>query len=114
MIRKSFFAAALLLITVSGMAGTIGNGMWSPNGCGTEPPAPAIDQGSVDAYNLSVKAVNEWQKLANTYNTCLINEANTDNAIIAKTANDAQARLRAAIDKINTDVTAAKAKLDKQ
>jgi hypothetical protein len=114
MIRKSFFAAALLLTTVSGMAGTIADGIWSPNGCGTEPPAPAIDQDSVSSYNLSVKAVNEWQKIANAYNTCLINEANADNALIAKTANDAQSRLRAAIDKINNDVTAAKAKLDKQ
>lgn len=63
-------------------------------------------------YNKSVKAINEWQQKANTYNTCLINEANSDNALIAKVANEEQSRLRAAIEKIKTETMAAKAKLD--
>lgn len=95
-----------------GTAGTITNGKWSPSGCGTEPVVPVIEQSSVDAYNKSVKAINEWQQKANSYNTCLINEANADNALIAKMANEEQSRLRAAIEKIKTDTGAAKAKLD--
>jgi hypothetical protein len=113
MIQRAFITAVIMLATVSaGTAGTITNGTWSPSGCGTEPVVPVVEQGSVDAYNKSVKAINEWQQKANTYNTCLINEANADNALIANTANEAQSRLRAAIEKIKTDTDAAKAKLD--
>ena len=114
MIKRLFFAAAMMLTAVSGMAGTIMNGIWSPSGCGTEPVVPVIDQGSVDAYNRSVKAINDWQQKANTYNGCLIKEANADNSLIANSANDEQTRLRAAIEKIQTETTAAKAKLDKK
>jgi hypothetical protein len=115
MIQRIFFTAAIMIATASvGTAGTITNGIWSPSACGTEPVAPVIEQSSVDAYNQSVKAINEWQQKANAYNTCLINEANADNALIAKMANEEQSRLRAAIQKIKTDTTAAKAKLDRQ
>ncbi|MFZ2168034.1 MAG: hypothetical protein WAW61_00190 [Methylococcaceae bacterium] len=104
-----------MLATVSaGTAGTITNETWSPSACGTEPVVPVIEQGSVDAYNKSVKAINEWQQKANAYSTCLINEANADNALIAKIANEEQSRLRMAIEKIKTDMDAAKLKLDRQ
>jgi len=56
-----------MLAIVSGTAGTITNGVWLPSGCGTEPVVPVIDQNSVDAYNQSVKAINDWQQKANTY-----------------------------------------------
>ena len=115
MIQRTFFAAVIMVATASvGTAGTITNGAWSPSGCGTEPIVPVIEQSNVDAYNKSVKAINEWQQKANAYNTCLINEANADNALIAKTANEEQSRLRAAIEKIKTDATIAKAKLDRK
>jgi len=104
----------MMLAAVSGTAGTIANGIWSPSGCGTEPAVPVIDQSSVDAYNQSVKAINDWQQQANAYNACVIKEANTDNSLIANAANDEQARLRAAIEKIQAETTAAKAKLDKK
>jgi hypothetical protein len=74
--------------------------------------APVIEQSSVDTYNKSVKAINEWQQKANTYNSCLINEANADNALIAKTANEEQSQLKAVMEKIKADTDAAKAKLD--
>ena len=115
MIQKILFTAAIMLATITaGTAGTITDGAWSPSGCGTEPMAPVIEQSSVDAYNKSVKVINEWQKKASTYNTCLINEANTDNALIAKTANEEQSRFRAAVEKIKTETDAAKAKLDRK
>ncbi len=112
MINRLFFAATLMFTAVSGSAGTILNGSWSPGSCGSEPVVPVIDQSSVDAYNQSVKAINDWQQKANAYNGCLIKEANADNAVIANAANDEQARLRAAIEKIQAETTAAKAKLD--
>ncbi len=114
MIKRLFFAAAIMFTAVSGTAGTITNGTWSPSGCGAEPVVPVIDQSSVETYNQSVKAINDWQQKANTYNNCLINEANADNSLIANSANDEQARLRAAIEKIQAETTAAKAKLDKK
>jgi hypothetical protein len=115
MLQKIFFTAVIMAATVSvGTAGSITNGTWSPSDCGAEPVAPVIEQSSVDAYNKSIKAINEWQQNANTYNTCLINQANADNALIAKTANEEQSRLRATIEKIRIETDAAKAKLDKK
>lgn len=114
MMKRLFFTATMMLTAVSGMAGTITNGVWTPSSCGTEPVVPVIEQGNVDEYNQSVKAINDWQQKANAYNGCLIKEANADNSLIASSANDEQARLRAAIDKIQTETTAAKAKLDKK
>lgn len=113
MIRRMIFIAAIMLTAGSGTAGTIANGTWSPSGCGAEPVPPVIEQSSVDAYNQSVKAINEWQKKANAYNTCLIDEANKDNTLIAKAANDEQSRFRALIEKIKSDTDKAKAKLDR-
>ena len=112
MIQRTFFTMAILLATVSaGTAGTITNGLWSASGCGTEPVAPAIEQDSIDAYNKSIKAINDWQVKAQTFNECVIKEANADNILIAKTANDQQNRLRSVLDKIKNDMDAAKAKL---
>jgi len=115
MIQKFFFAAIIMAASVSaGMAGIINDGTWSPSACDTEPAVPVIEQSSIDDYNKSIKAINEWQQKANVYNTCLINEANADNALIAKAANEGQGRLRAAIEKIKTEMEAAKAKLEKK
>jgi hypothetical protein len=112
MIQRTFFTMAMLLATASaGTAGTITNGVWSASGCGTEPVAPAIEQDSIDAYNKSIKAINDWQVKAQTFNECVIKESNADNALIAKTANDQQNRLRSVLDKIKNDMDAAKAKL---
>ncbi len=114
MIKQLFFTATVIFITFTATAGTIINGVWSPSSCGTEPVVPVIEQDSVDAYNKSVKAINDWQKKASAYNSCLINEANADNSLIANSANEEQARLKAAIDRIQTETSAAKAKLDKK
>ena len=113
MIQRSFITAAIMVATVSvGSAGTISNGAWSPSGCGIEPVAPFVEQDSVDAYNRSIKTINEWQQKASTYNTCVIDEANTDNALIAKTATEEQKKFRATVERIKTATDAAKAKLD--
>ncbi len=115
MIKQTFLNLAILLSVNSvSFAGTIANGVWSPSACGTEPVAPAIEQDSIDAYNKSVKAINDWQTKAQAFNECVINEANADNAIIAKTANDQQSRLHGILDKIKSDMVAAKAKLIKK
>ncbi|MCK9636849.1 MAG: hypothetical protein M0R41_11290 [Methylobacter tundripaludum] len=114
MIKRLFFTAAMMLTASTGMAGTIANGVWSPSGCGSEPVVPVIDPSSVETYNQSVKAINDWQQKANAYNGCVIKEANADNALIANAANDEQARLKAAMEKLQAETTAAKDKLDKK
>jgi hypothetical protein len=114
MIQTAFFTAVILVAGISiGTAGTI-NGTWSPSSaCGTEPEPPAIDQSSVDGYNNSVDAINAWQQKANTYNSCMVNEANADSAIITKSASELQSRFRATVEKIKADIEAAKANLNK-
>ncbi|MDI1292771.1 MAG: hypothetical protein PSV18_08495 [Methylobacter sp.] len=114
MIKRLSLTATMMLTAVSAVAGTITNSIWSPSGCGAEPSVPVIDQASVNAYNKSANAINDWQQKANAYNSCMMNEANSDNAIIANAANNQQARLKAAIEKIQTETTAIKAKLDKK
>lgn len=103
-----------MLAAVPAMAGTIANGTWTPTGCGAEPKVPLIEHDNIDAYNKSVRAINDWQQKANDYNSCLIKEANADNTLIANSANDEQARLRATIEKIQAETASAKAKLDKK
>lgn len=113
MTQRTFLTMAILLAAVSvGTAGTITNGSWSASGCGPEPVAPAIELSSIDAYNRSIKAINDWQTKAHAFNECVIKEANADSALISKTANDQQSRLRSVFDKIKNDMDAAKAKLE--
>ena len=113
MLQKTFFTAVILVAAASvGTAGTISNGAWSPSACGTEPEVPVIEQDSVESYSQSIKTIDEWQQKAYAYNSCVINEANADNAVIVKTANEKQNKLRATVEKIKTDTDAAKAKLD--
>ena len=115
--KKSFMTALMIFATVSvGTAGTISNGVWAPKACGIEPEIPIVQsqQDNVETYNQSIHMINEWQQKTNAYNSCVINEANADNAVIAKTATEQQNKFRAAVEKIKIATDAAKAKLDKQ
>jgi hypothetical protein len=93
-------------------AGTLANGMWTPVGCGVKPDAPVIDERNAEVFNKSVAAINDWQSKNKAYFECLIKEANTDNAIIAESANKAQAANRETIEHISATANAAKKKLD--
>jgi hypothetical protein len=108
------FLSILLLATVTSVcsAGTINKGVWTPNGCGTEPALPAINQSNVDGYNKSVKTINEWQQKVSVYSGCVVKEANEDNASVAKYANEHQAKLQKMTEKVHAETEAAKAKLD--
>lgn len=112
MMKQTFFSIGILVASISvGTAGTIVNGVWSPVGCGTEPIPPAVVTTSVEAFNQSVKVIKDWQQKNSTYNSCLIDEANKDNILISKIANEEQARFQAALEKIKADAAAATAKL---
>ena len=114
MMKITFFTLLLMTANISVcMAGSINNNVWSANACGNEPEVPTIKQDNIETYNQSIKAVNEWQQAANAYNSCVVNEANTDNALIAKIANEMQNKFRLTVEKIKVDADAAKALLDK-
>ena len=113
MIKRLFVTVIIMLATVCGTAGTITNGIWLPNGCGVKPEVPVIEQDSIDAYNKSIKVINDWQQKAIGYNKCLINEANMEISLIANSANNEQAGLNASIEKIQAETAAARARLNK-
>lgn len=93
-------------------AGTLANGKWSSASCGNKPEEPTVDQTNVEAFNQSVAKINAWQQQAKVYYACLVKEANADNAVIADTANAAQAEYRATTERIGREAGAAKKKLE--
>jgi hypothetical protein len=101
-----------LTIPVSVHAGTLIDGTWSLATCGNKPETPTIDQTHVEAFNQSVAKINAWQQQAKAYYECLVKEANTDAAIIADTANAAQADYRATVERIGREADAAKKTLE--
>jgi uncharacterized coiled-coil protein SlyX len=112
--RQSALFAVILLSAVSSVcsAGTIAKGVWSPSGCGAEPPAPQVNQTTVENFNKSIKPINDWQDKMNAFNTCLVKEANDDLASVNKSVTERQAKLKALLDKVQADTTAASAKLE--
>ena len=105
---------AILAVAFAVNAGTLDNGNWSPGGCGTLSEAPAVDSSNVDAINKSIAAVNEWQKQVQSYDECMIKEANADTATIANSANAQQTRYREASQKINAEAAAGREKFSNQ
>lgn len=115
MAQRIFFTVAMQLSFVSfSVAGTLANGIWTPGACGIRPTVPVIEDKDVDAYNQSVKEINDWQKKVSDYNSCVVKEANQDNDVIAKAANAEQARFNLEIEKVKNDSSIAKSKLDKK
>jgi len=114
--RPMVLAAALILCApIAAIAGTLTDATWAPSeACGAKPAVPTLNDSSIESYNKSVAAINEWQKKANAYYACLIKEANADNAVIADTANREQEAYRQAVQTIGDKAAAAKKKLDSQ
>ena len=105
---------AMLAVAFAANAGTLNNGNWSPSGCGTLSEAPAVDSSSIDAINQSIAAVNEWQKQVQSYDECMIKEANADTSTIANSASAKQTQYREASKKINADAAAGREKFGRQ
>lgn len=113
MTKNTFrFLALALAAPLYANAGTLIDGKWSLAACGNKPETPAIDQTNIEAFNQSVAKINAWQQQAKAYYECLVKEANTDNAVIADTANAAQAEYRATVESIGKEADAAKKKLE--
>ncbi|SES68566.1 hypothetical protein SAMN05216326_1025 [Nitrosomonas marina] len=105
--------SGLILIQASGHAGSLVNGHWTPAHCGAEPEPPVINTTNIENFNRSVDAINAWQDRALEYHTCMVKEANADNELITHTANQAQARLQAEINRVNAEADKVRSELNK-
>jgi hypothetical protein len=76
-------AAFATLVVGTAQAGTIANGVWTPN-CPENPgPAPTMDGHNSASYTKSTKEYQAWQDKASPFQTCVNNEAKADqNAVI--------------------------------
>jgi hypothetical protein len=112
MLHNSLMVIFLLAMNIScSIAGTLTGSNWTPSRCGAEPVPPTLKLTTEDSYNETVLAINAWQQKASAYNTCVVNEANADNANITKSANAQQERFRQTVEKIKAETAAANAKL---
>lgn len=113
--KRQILTATLIALAggLPASAGTLVDGQWTAAGCGTPPGAPKLDFSDVDAYNRSVEQITDWQRKAQAYNDCIVQEANADNAAIAKSANAEQEKFRSAVDEINAASQAARSKLER-
>lgn len=84
----------LLFTATTTHAGSLKNGLWTTSKCGSLSAAPMVNDSSVDAYNNSVAAINNWQQASSAYLDCMVKEANADNNAIAEAANKEQANYR--------------------
>jgi len=112
-IATIFLSLLLAQAIGTAQAGNLANGSWTPKNCGVKPNLPTIVDSNVEAFNKSVAAINTWQQQAKVYFECLVKEANTDNAIIADSANKEQAAYRKSVEAIGVAADAAKKKLEK-
>ena len=111
-ISNGFIGLGCMLVFSNVNAGNLSSGVWSPAHCGDKPTVPVVYDKDAEAYNNSIKAINDWQLQARSFYECLISEANADNKLIADTANREQADYRQSFDAISAQVNAAKKKLE--
>ena len=102
------------LFSNSVYAGIITNGNWAPSNCGELPSPPVIADQDVKSFNKSMDAIGDWQNKTKNYFECLVKEANADNAIIAESANRAQANNQKVVETLNATIDEAEKKLSKK
>jgi hypothetical protein len=101
-------------IANSAVAGTIANGTWVPTNCGEQPSPPIIADQDVKSFNKSMDAIGDWQNKTKNFFECLVKEANADNAIIAESANRAQANNQKVVETLNATIDETEKKLTKK
>lgn len=108
--RIGFIPLILVCLSTAAFAGTLKNGTWSPTGCGSLSDAPGIDDSSIDAYNNSIAAINNWEQASAIYFNCLVNEANQDNKTISSSANREQLNHQQILEAIKASLEQARAR----
>ena len=83
MLSRLIAAAAFATLAVgTAQAGTITNGVWTPN-CPENPgPAPTMDGHNSASYSKSAKEYQAWQDKAQPFQQCLNNEAKADQTAV--------------------------------
>ncbi|MBV1836480.1 hypothetical protein [Acetobacter estunensis] len=100
-------------------------GVWSAQGCGSEPSMPSLDVSSVERYNASIDKATTYEKAARTYNACVSREATKQQTAISNEAkvkmghiqegsSAVQKRIGANFTKIASQLKAADAKFGKK
>jgi hypothetical protein len=106
------YGILMLAAAANVSAGKLSEGIWSSNNCGEQPEMPSLDSSNLHAFKESVEEINDWQRRSEKYFDCIANEANADNTLIAKTANDAQANYRQAVNNIHQQADELKGELE--
>jgi len=111
---RLIFLFIFCFIANSAVAGNIANGSWVPTNCGEQPSPPVIADQDVKSFNKSMDAISDWQNKTKNFFECLVKEANADNAIIAESANRAQANNQKVVETLNATIDEAEKKLSKK
>ena len=87
MLIRIFAATAIVALSSVAQAGTLQNGVWTPNCPNVPGDAPEFSTKSPEAFNKSQKLVQTWQSTVIAYNDCMKGEVSADQGIIVGTAN---------------------------
>ena len=112
-IRTLAVAAAFAGLSFAAQAGTLQNGVWTPNCPSVPGDPPEFSTKSPDAFNKSQKLVQDWQSKVIAYNDCLKGETKADQDVIVGTANADIKKLSEQISGLSADQQAAVEKLKK-
>ncbi len=102
MLTRMLIAGAIAAFSIgAAQAGTLTNGVYTPN-CPTAPgDAPPFSTKSPDAFNKSAKEVQAWQQSVTAYNDCMKTEVKADQEAIVGTYNTNIKRLSDQISGVN-------------
>jgi hypothetical protein len=93
MLKYVIAATAFVALSTTAQAGTLQNGVWTPNCPAVPGDPPEFNTKSPEAFNKSQKAVQEWQSGVIAYNDCMKGEVKTDQEIIVGAANSSIKKL---------------------
>jgi hypothetical protein len=115
MLKQILAAGAFAALTAAAaQAGTLQNGVWTPN-CPPMPgDPPTFSSKSPEAYNKSAKVAQEWQANAKAFADCLNGDAKADQNTIVSTANADVTKLSSEITALSADSAAAVEALKKK
>lgn len=107
-IYRLLVVVGLNLLALNTHAGTLTNESWKPSNCGEKPEVPEFNEESIEAFNQSTLAVNEWLKTSSTYMKCLADEANVDTKRITDAAAAEQKAHKELLESLDAKVAAFK------
>jgi hypothetical protein len=114
MFNRYVIISLLMCSTASVTAGVLSKDTWVASGCEKPQDPPFIDASSLDSYNTSITATNEWQKTAKSFDDCIVKQANADGVIITDSVKAEQTKMKDIINKINRDLENGKAFLEQK